>query len=59
MFNEKETKNIIRDFFYMENANDWPDEIRENYDAEEYNELFSFTLINLNSTDPDNKKDCS
>ena len=43
----------------MENANDWPDEIRENYDAEEYNELFSFTLINLNSTDPNNKKDCS
>jgi len=48
-----------REYFYIETKEEWPEEIIEKKDAEEHNDLFEFTLANLNTTEPEYKKDCS
>lgn len=48
-----------REYFYIENKEDWPEEIVKNKDVEEHNDLFEFTMANLNTTEEEYKKDCS
>ena len=48
-----------REFFYIEDREDWPPEILENVDREEHNDLFEWTTKNLNTTEDEHRKDCS
>lgn len=48
-----------REYFYIETKADWPNDFVQNADIEEQEDLFEFTQANLNTTDPDQRKDCS
>lgn len=51
-----------REFLYIETKEDWPSEYKDyirNLDKEEHEDLFEFTMANLNTTEENHKKDCS
>lgn len=45
---------MMREFLYIETKEDWPsqyDELIKSIDREEHEDLFEFTLANLNTTE--------